>query len=289
MRYVWQKPAQALRRLKSNLRVGPLSENYSSLSEWFDTPMGKALLEAERDALSEQLNCRFGYHLMQLSSVAQADFSDLSRINHCFRLAPTSEQGTRYPHAQSVSDFEALPLEDEVVDVTILHHVLEYSDNPHLLLKEAARVTMPRGYVIIVAFNPLSFAGLLNPINLVFRGNAVSRRRALRLHRVTDWLEFLDFSCVDKRYVFHNLPINHKGYLTSSRIFTHWFDKPSIPLGASFCLLARKDKAGLTPIKPLWEDKNLLDVIPGPKQALKARVAHSARVLPFRNKIKKDV
>lgn len=278
-----------MKLIKSRLRMKPLKKAYDDISQWFTTPLGRRLLIHERKAVSEELRYLFGYHFMQLSSVKSANFGSASRINHCFSLSPTEESTGEGKSVQGVSDFEELPLEDEMVDVTVLHHVLEFSENPHQVLKEAARVTMPRGYIIIVAFNPVSAAGTFHKISALFSRSAVTKRRSLRSGRLKDWLEFLDFSCVANRNVYHNIPINNARYLASTGILEKLRFKNKMPGGMSFVLVARKDKVGLTPIKPTWEKASILDAMPIGKQAVKTRPRKPGLILPFRSRMKREI
>lgn len=277
-----------MKRIHSQFNVQPLRDSYEEISRWFSTSLGRRLLIHERKAVAEELRYLFGYHFMQLSSVKNANFSSACRINHCFSFSPSEASEGDGSRPQGVANFDELPLLDEVVDVTVLHHVLEFSENPHQVLKEAARVTIPRGYVIIVAFNPVSAAGVFHKISALFGAKGVAKRRSLRVGRMRDWLEFLDFSCVNRRNVFHNLPINNARYLASTRIIEKLRYKNRMPGGMSYVLVARKDKSGLTPIKPQWEKSRILNAMPIAKQAIKTKARQECMVLPFREKIKRE-
>ena len=259
------------------------------LANWYSTPLGQDLLRSQKRILAQQLSCLFGYHLMQLSVIPDEKLFSSSRINHCFSFSPTTSTNQEFKCVRTLAEYEALPLEDEVVDVTLLHHVLEFSQNPQQILKEAARVTIPNGYIVLLGFNPASILGLIKPFAQVFSSSVIWRRKTLRIGRIKDWLEFLDFSCIDVRYTSFNLPINNKKYLSQSRFLRKFFVGREWPLGGSYCLLARKDKVGLTPIKPTWEPQRFMDVVPLPKRSVSAQV--SAKVLPLkkRNYFKKSV
>lgn len=260
--------------------VRPIELAYEEISDWFETPLGRRLLKNERRALNDELRYLFGYHLMQLSSVHSANLFRASRINHCFRIAPCRHiNDNAEEHPEAFAHYDQLPFEDESIDVTILHHVLEFSQNPHQILKEASRVTIARGYVIIVAFNPWSLSGLWQPIGSLFSRKGIYRRRVLRAGRIEDWLEFLDFSCLNTKQIFHNLPINNHRYLHSSKAVERWFNNDVMP-GMSFVMVARKDKVGLTPIRPKWAESSLLGGIPMTKQAMRSR-SKKGIVLPF--------
>ncbi|PCK07502.1 MAG: SAM-dependent methyltransferase [Alteromonadaceae bacterium] len=274
--------------VKSRFSTPELGLSYPAISRWFESPLGRALLAAERIALEDQLSYLFGYHLMQLSSVSQAEFASSSRINHCFRMAPTMpDDPGEISGQQAYSDFDELPLADDTVDVCILHHVLEFSQRPHQVLREAARVTIPRGYIIIVAFNPVSIAGLLQPLGALFEASAVSRRRHLRVGRMKDWLQLLDFNCLDTQYLFHNLPLNGTSYLANSSIIRSGESMRQMPGGLAYCMLARKDKAGLTPIKLKWAERRLLVPIQLSKQPVARPVGKEGLILPFRPPVNK--
>ncbi|MFL0809390.1 MAG: class I SAM-dependent methyltransferase [Agarilytica sp.] len=278
-----------MKSLQARLKMQPLMKSYEDISRWFSTPLGRRLLIHERKAVSEELRYLFGYHFMQLSSVRSANFGSASRINHCFNLAPIETRLSEGQCAQAVSSYEELPIADEMVDVTVLHHVLEFSENPHQVLKEAARVTIPRGYIIIIAFNPISIMGLVHKMSALFTRDAVSKRRSLRSGRLVDWLEFLDFSCVTNRNVYHNIPVNNARFLASTSMLDKLRFKNKMPGGMSYVLVARKDKVGLTPIKPTWEKAGILDAMPIGKQAVKTGAQKQGLIVPFRPRAKREV
>lgn len=278
-----------MKSLRSRFNIDPLAQSQARIAQWFSTPLGRRMLFHERKTLSEELRYLFGYHFMQLSPVANVNFGSASRINHCISMSPAvSGLDDKNSSIDGVSDFCDLPFDDYVIDVTVLHHVLEFSENPHQVLKEAARVTIPRGYIIIVAFNPISLSGLFQPLGALLNFSSISRRRLLRAGRMKDWLEFLDFTCLSTKQVFHNLPINNARFLASTRVLERFKYKNKMPMGMSFVMVARKDKAGLTPIKPKWEKGNLLGAMPIAKQAIRANAAKEGLVLPFRTKIKRE-
>jgi len=64
------------------------------------------------------------------------------------------------PAVDLVADSGALPLATGSIDLLALPHVLEFNSHPHRILREAARVLMPEGQIVISGFNPLSLWGL---------------------------------------------------------------------------------------------------------------------------------
>lgn len=53
-----------------------------------------------------------------------------------------------------------LPFADKSVDVCLLAHTLPWCTDPHRLLREADRVLIDDGWLVISGFNPISLMGL---------------------------------------------------------------------------------------------------------------------------------
>lgn len=271
------------KRMKARGKVAPLAETSEELARFYSSPLGKAILASQKEVLDEELSCLFGYHLMQLSITENIPLHTSSRINHCFSLAPLKDKDTT---AGAVADYDSLPFEDESIDVTLLHHVLEFSENPQQVLKEAARVTVPRGYIVLMGFNPTSIAGLAKTIVQYFSSKKIWKRHGLRVGRLKDWLDFLDFSTVSNEYSFFNLPINNEKYIHRLGFFRRWRIFKSFPFGSIYFLIARKDKVAFTPIKPAWESSAAaVKIAVHQKRAIKSGSAvASAMVLPLRKR-----
>lgn len=229
--------------LNDRRQIGPLHQCAPALADWYTTSLGKQVLCQQQNLLDGVLGELFGYHLMQLSVHPVSQISDASRIHHCFSMTPHQVDSRRNTSVAAVANFEALPFADEALDVTILHHVLEFSANPHQVLKEAARVTISRGHIIIFAFNPLSYQGVAQQVMRYSNPRSIWSRHALSRTRLQDWLAFLDFSAVDYWVLGPRSPLRMTQLMAGNM---KW------PLGTSYCLLARKDKAGVRPIKPDW-------------------------------------
>lgn len=239
-----------------------------------------------------------------LSGAPSSSASDLSSLKseHCHGVSHDSTETKLTQHGVRVSvmasDPMELPFADESIDVCILHHVLEFSENPHQVLKEAARVTIARGHIVIVGFNPISLLGLFKPVFQPFSQSAIWKRRSLRVSRLYDWLEFLDFSRVNTSYAAHNLPLNNEKYLRSTRGMEKLFRRKGWPLGSIYCIVACKDKLSLTPLKPEWGNTAMAGL--AKKQVIRSslneggvnsypkKIAQTSGILPFRKNINKN-
>lgn len=254
--------------LQNKRQVPSLDGTIESLSKWFDTPLGKQLLAEEKKILDKELSCMFGYHLLQLSINRNLKLYQDSRINHCFSMG-VGQQHTS-ANVSAYSQLDALPFDDEEIDVTILHHVLEFSSNPHQVLKEASRVTIPRGYIVVVGFNPNSIMGAIKPFTQLFSSNPIWKRQSLRKSRVSDWLQFLDCNTLRTQSGLYNLPWQNRQYLDSSASINQLLQRWGVPFGNFYCLIARKDRVSLTPLRPDWSRHTGFR---GAKQAMSARSA----------------
>lgn len=267
--------SKGIARLRQKRRVPELQHSVEDIERWFATPLGKRLLADQQRVLDQELSCLFGYHLMQLSVDRNIRLFRDSRISHCFSVGVNAQPGAA--QVGLYSTLGELPLEDESVDVVILHHVLEFSSNPHQVLKEASRVTIPRGYIIVVGFNPTSLLGMIKPFAQLLSRSPIWRRNSLYKSRVADWLQFLDCNTLRTQTGFYSLPLQNKRYLDLSARSNGWMQKTRLPFGSFYCLVARKERVCMTPIRPQWQKEPKFQVA---KPALSART--SARLAPVK-------
>ena len=226
--------------------------------QWFAGTLGQALLKQQQNLLDQSLSCLFGYHLLQLGVSTEADMGANIRISHRFSLHPELVKGTR---PAGIAQFTQLPLACESLDAVILHHALDYTDNPHALLREAARVVMARGHLVIIGFNPYSLWGIWASIARLFSRRACWHYRALRMGRLLDWLNLLNFEVVETRQGFYrppcfyrSLPSGTTGHLQGLQGWgKNWVDRLRLPGGGFYMVVARNDQTVLTPLKPAWK------------------------------------
>src|ERR1043165_5563951 len=120
----------------------------SSLSGWFSTPQGAYVLSWERSQFDSAVDDVFGFRAVQIG-LPEVDFLRQNRISYRFSLALE-------PGAALAADPLQLPLASQSVDLVVLPHVLEFHESPHEVLREAERVLMPEGHVVISGFNTAS-------------------------------------------------------------------------------------------------------------------------------------
>jgi SAM-dependent methyltransferase len=252
-------PIQPLKKIRKGIRAGlksrfgvlPLVESQADIQNWFSQAMGQRILSAEQRCLDGIMPEMYGYHLMQLSVLNDVVLSGQSPVTHHFSLGLQSGQDS-----EAIADFQYLPIDAECIDVAVLHHVLEYSPNPHQLLRETARTIIPNGNIIIIGFNP--FAGLVvkKQLGRLFFQSSHWRYHNLRSHRLIDWLRVLDFEPMYLNYGYYGLPFN-RGYRQG---YDKFFSKLCPGMGAFYMIVARKSVIPMTLIKQPWKKSTRLPV-----------------------------
>ncbi len=85
-----------------------------------------------------------------------------------------------------------LPFAEKSVDACLLAHTLPWCSDPHRLLREADRVLIDDGWLVLSGFNPLSLMGLRKLVP-VLRRTPPYNSRMFTMMRQLDWLSLLNF------------------------------------------------------------------------------------------------
>lgn len=227
--------------MQSAYTIPPSPDRLEQLAAWWATPEAVALWRREDAAVEEWLSRCFGYHaaLLGLQPALLSEVRGL-RIPHQFTLGPRA--------GDVRGGFDALPLAAESVDLILLHHVLEYALNPHQVLREADRVLLPEGHLLLMNFNPLSFWGVRRLIHAGRRvpwcGHRLGRKR---LH---DWLGLLGYDVQAETWAGHGCL---RDYNRDGEGWMEQWGARFLPrLGMSYLLLARKRVSMPAPIRHRW-------------------------------------
>ena len=238
----------------------------TTLSDWFETPLGQYLLEQERAYFGKTVADVFGFNAVQLG-LAHHDFLRMSRIPLRVSAGPEIEAKVRM-------DFPLLSFATNSIDLLLLPHVLEFSDNPHQILREAERVLLPEGQLIICGFNPRSLWGLARRYGRS-SGEYPWCGRFISLPRVKDWLALLGFEMTAGRLACYVPPFKQEKWLKRFRFLEAAGDRWWAIAGGVYFLQAIKRVQGLRLIKPNWNEalrpkKSLAPV----RRESKAKILH---------------
>lgn len=211
-----------------------------SAGGWWKSPLGRHLLAQEQALLDPLVQDIFGYHAVQVG-MPGIDLLRESRIAKRVVLAPDAGDVLAVP--------EQLPLADRSVDLLLLPHVLEFSAQPHAVLREADRVLMPEGRLVILGFNPLSLWGLRR-----LRGRGYPwDGRYISVPRVHDWLQLLDLEASGGRYCAYVPPLQRQRAIDRWRFMEKAGDRWWPLAGGVYLLQAVKRVKGLRVIGPAIE------------------------------------
>ena len=221
-----------------------------ALRNWFNQPLGRNLLEMEKQMVNQALSNMFGYHIVQLGCLSAEGYLGNSRISHKV-VTQLEEDSENNCNAAYISAADALSLASDSIDVMVLPHTLEFTANPHKLLREVERVLIGEGHLVLIAFNPWSFWGCWRLL-LAWRDNPPWNGHFYRLFRIKDWLTLLDFEVVQTKSFFFRPPLRRVSFMQKF-IFLEKLGKFCWPIfGGVHMIIAKKRLVPLTPVKMRW-------------------------------------
>ena len=232
-----------------------MSDGIIGLARWLQTPSGRYLLGWEQQYLDQVVADLFGFHALQLG-LNQIDALRANRMPHRW-IATESLAGGDNRGFAAVSlhcSFDALPFDSQSLDLLVLPHGLEVTNDPHLALREVERVLVPEGRVVIVGFNPASLWGLrqrlgslrrrllprtAGPLFMPTEGEFIGYRR------LRDWLRLLSFEVEAGRFGCYLPPLVSQTWLSRfswmERVGERWWPV----FGAVYCVVAVKRVRGM--------------------------------------------
>lgn len=224
---------------------------------WFTHLPGRWFQAEERAQLRKILPNLFGYHLLQLGDLYSKECLTNTRIPHCMVL-DESLQETLPAGERSRSGvcgvMEWLPIATDCIDTVVMPHTLEFTKDPHQVLREVERILIPEGHVVILGFNPCSL-WMIWRLALAWRGKPPWCGRFIRQARLKDWLQLLGFDIISSQRYFFRPPLSHKGIMKRLRFLDHIGRRWTPFFGAGYVVVARKRVSTLTPIKSRWRSR----------------------------------
>ncbi len=237
-----------------------------NLSEWFTTPQGSYVLAREQKYFDHTVSDIFGYNALQLGLKGQ-DFLRSNRM-------PLRFSAGNQPGNEVRLICTELPFDCDSMDLVVLPHVLEFSENPHQVLREVERVLRPEGSLIISGFNPRSLWGLKKSVGSLKKSLGGLRRlqgskqdypwngNFIALPRLKDWLALLSFEVAGGRFAAYAPPFQQTNWLERFSFMEAAGDRWWAVSGGVYFVHAIKRVHGMRLIKPQWNEGLVSKLLP---------------------------
>ncbi len=203
---------------------------------WQNIEQGLWWHQALRDWLQEQDPIVFGQYLFTFSGL-DVPWVD-ARIKAQYKVHPGQ-------NADVQAELTALPIAKESVDWAALPFVLEYSADPHQILREVDRTLRTDGCMLIAMSNPyaLHSLGRLWP---AWRKKNPWRSRLFTPARVLDWLSLLNYQVIHEGYFGYGVPWpSRSGKTPGNSSFIRQFPH----FAAGYAVIVRKREWPLTLVR----------------------------------------
>jgi len=241
------------------------------INSWAQFPNHFHLTQNIESINHQWLNNEFGVRLLKLGDLSvQLEF-DTDSINYQF-VAATKMSLLHQEHSVC-AEMSNLPFDAGVFDGVMLAHVLEFSPQPHDVLREVHRILNSNKCVIIHLLNPMSLTGLHSLWGRFSRRWRVYHEiKWIHPKRIRDWLLLLGFEIENERYSEFGWPkkicLDAKQQPFMENIGSMFWSKA----GSIWSVKARKKDIPLTLDKVKWKQAQKLSGNKVPKPSFK----HSA-------------
>ncbi|WP_188749976.1 class I SAM-dependent methyltransferase [Marinobacterium zhoushanense] len=246
-----------------------------AIMQWFDSPLGGELIEVEQQLLEQVLPTLFGYHLLQIGVDSRRPMFAASPVPHRILLGPSLELGME--KRSIVASNSELPVQSDSMDVVLLHHALDFAENPHQVLREAARVLRPGGHMVILGFNPASLWGIARYLRR--RKQVPWSAHFIRHGRLQDWLGLLELTEVRTLSGLYMPPFESLRRRQRSAWLRALAQRAPAHSGAALLVVARKDVPGMTPLRTPWRRKLISLPVIEPKPTARGHMREQRRKL----------
>lgn len=222
-----------------------MNEYSAALASWQTGVLGRAVVAAETRLLAEVCDDVFGLEILQLGAWgAERELLRVSRVRHQTVIAP---QASPLQRPDIFASIAGLPVASGSVDAVVLPHCLETEPDPGAVLREAERVLVGEGQLVIFGFRPWSAWGLRAAASR--SGYPPGTIRLLSEQRLREWLALLGFEVSVARHYLHVLPSELKAdpAREALRMLRRGLFNP-LPAGG-YLLRARKRVYAPTPLR----------------------------------------
>ncbi|WP_440108946.1 class I SAM-dependent methyltransferase [Acidovorax sp. BL-A-41-H1] len=260
-----------------------MSDQIIGLHHWFESPPGQYLLAWEQARFDEAVADIFGYHSLQLG-LPMVDGLRANRMPHqwlaqgqegvadvwsrdAMPAEPLSNHTASFTETgpatggrpvDLLAESVALPFPEASLDLLVLPHTLELSVDPHATLREAERVLVPEGRVVISGLNPASLWGLRQRrarlVRHLGKGSLYLPEGGefIGYRRLRDWLRLLSFEVESAQFGCYRPAVRTAGWLERFGWMDTLGEKWWPIFGSAYFLVAVKRVHGMRLMEPAW-------------------------------------
>lgn len=256
------------------------------MHHWTDSALGQYLLEWEQQRFDEAVADIFGYHALQLGLPPLEGLRN-NRIPHRWlaldgtgsipdakagTLAQAGLAGAEVAASEAVSQprmpilmtaAEALPFSEASLDLLLMPHTLEASCEPHAALREAARVLVPEGRLVISGLNPVSLLGLQRRVERS-AGYLPDLSLGVGYWRLRDWLQLLGFEIEAVQFGCYRPATQSAQWLGRWQFMEAVGHRCWPVMGGVYCVVAVKRVPGTRMMSPSWRNRSAPTGMPAP-------------------------
>jgi SAM-dependent methyltransferase len=228
-----------------------MTSHFADLQSWQQGALGRAVIAAETQLLGGAMDDVFGLELLQLGAWGPGrELLCGSRTRHqTVACGGAAFNGG----ADLVANPAMLPVASGSVDAVLLPHTLEIAPDPQAVLREADRVLVGQGHLVVLGFRPLSLWGLRSAASR--SGFPPGFTRLIAERRLRDWLILLGYEITLARRYLYFVPSDSgaRAGLHGRGALRRGLFNP-LPAGG-YLLKARKRTYTLTPIRLRWRER----------------------------------
>lgn len=251
-----------------------MSGQIIGLHQWFESPPGQYLLAWEQAQFDAAVADIFGYHSLQLG-LPRVQGLRANRMPHqwlalgheALHDAPSApaavvdlQSSPQYCAVHLLADPVALPFSEASLDLIVMPHTLELSVDPHAALREAARVLVPEGRVVISGLNPASLWGFRQQRARLYQRLGKGQLyladvgEFIGYRRLRDWLQLLNFEVELAHFGCYRPAVRSAQWLERFGWMDAVGEKSWPILGAGYFLVAVKRVHAMRLLGPAWRN-----------------------------------
>lgn len=232
-----------------------MATNEKVTPKWYLQGAGTHFIETENTELLQIIPKLYGYHLLFLGDPRLSHLVQSSLIGHQMIIHEHPVMDS--PLSLMQSELESLPIRNDSVDVVVLSHTLEEASHPHEILREAHRILIPEGHLIITGLNPMSMWGIWLSMQRMM-GKTAKEGKMLGPNRIRDWLKLLNFQLISEKMFYFRPPLTHEKTLRKLAFLERWGQRVWPIFAGGYSLVAVKRVIPLTPVRAKWRKEKAI-------------------------------